>query len=439
MSCSFNVVILAAGRGKRMGSLHSKMLMKIANRELLCHVIDTAVDLFPRSITIVASAMVVEFLPKNTNLHILLQDEPLGTGHATLIGCDFLQKSGIDGGVLVLLGDTLISHSSLLKDGILNNPQSDVILFGMELSQENDYGRIYMSENGKACKIVEKRFLTNTESDKYLCNAGAIFLSKNAVNLLRDLRNESGEYLLTDIVAIAYENSLNISCVKCQEDDFIGVNSRDDFLKAERSYQYRLKRKLWLNGVTFIDEESIYLSYDVKIAQGAIVYPNSFFDVNVSIGENAKILPFCYLSNCVISSFASVGPFATIKDSSHIDENVVVGNFTEINRSRLGANTKVKHLSYVGDTEIGDKVNVGAGVVFCNFDGLNKYKTKVGRGSFIGANSSIVAPVMIGDDAIITASSVVRQNVEDNAICTTKIKQCNLKNAASRYKMMKKK
>lgn len=349
-------------------------------------------------------------------------------------------------------------------------------------------------------KIVEARDLTHQDNhnqnnhgynDKkegkdYLYNSGMMYLSNNALHLLNKLPKHTiqsdneckEEYYLTDIVHLsnAYNEynkhnernehspatsytpnpsnstqsrsnhlqnrlqpNLKCECILINSEESIGVNSKEELAIADSIVQTRLRKKHMKNGAILLHGESTYFSHDTQIGKDAIIHPNVFFQENVVIHDNAKILPCSFLSNCIVYENATIGPFATLRNNTQIKENSHVGNFVEVKNSTLESSTKAKHLSYIGDASLGSNSNIGAGVIFCNFDGVNKNESNIGENVFIGSNSSIISPISIGNDSIIAAGSVISQNLPPNTLSITRSEQKSIKNGASRYKNLKKK
>jgi bifunctional UDP-N-acetylglucosamine pyrophosphorylase/glucosamine-1-phosphate N-acetyltransferase len=430
MSESLSIIILAAGKGTRMKSDLPKVLHKVANREMINLVIDEAKILQPKNITIVVSEEMESFQEKILQSHLdaqisfVLQKQRNGTAHAVSIALENLIDLGEK--LLILYADTpLISHISLQKMLKKLNEFSLCIL-GFEDKEPNAYGRLVIDKIGNLEKIVEFKDATSDEQKISLCNSGVIAVDGAKIkNLLTKVKNENaaGEFYLTDIVAIAGELGLKRGFLKTQIDEVLGVNSRAELAKAEEIKQNQIRKKMMDLGVTIIDPNSVYFSFDTEIGSDSTIHPQVFFGTKVQISKNVEIKSFSHIEGAKISSGAVLGPFVRIRPNTKIDENVRVGNFVEIKKSNLKSGVKVNHLSYIGDAEIGEDSNIGAGTITCNFDGHNKFNTKIGKNVFIGSNSALIAPIEIDDGAVVGAGSVITKNVDINELAVARAKQ----------------
>jgi bifunctional UDP-N-acetylglucosamine pyrophosphorylase/glucosamine-1-phosphate N-acetyltransferase len=430
MSENLSIIILAAGKGTRMKSDLPKVLHKVANREMINLVIDEAKILQPKNITIVVSEEMESFQEKILQSHLdeqisfVLQKQRNGTAHAVSIALENLIDLGEK--LLILYADTpLISHISLQKMLKKLNEFSLCIL-GFEDKEPNAYGRLVIDKIGNLEKIVEFKDATSDEQKISLCNSGVIAVDGAKIkNLLTKVKNENaaGEFYLTDIVAIAGELGLKRGFLKTQIDEVLGVNSRAELAKAEEIKQNQIRKKMMDLGVTIIDPNSVYFSFDTEIGSDSTIHPQVFFGTKVQISKNVEIKSFSHIEGAKISSGAVLGPFVRIRPNTKIDENVRVGNFVEIKKSNLKSGVKVNHLSYIGDAEIGEDSNIGAGTITCNFDGHNKFNTKIGKNVFIGSNSALIAPIEIDDGAVVGAGSVITKNVDINELAVARAKQ----------------
>ena len=263
-------------------------------------------------------------------------------------------------------------------------------------------------------------------------------LIDNFINKI-DNNNASGEYYLTDVVAIAKNENYKIGYAIAEENEVMGINSRDQLAEAEKLFQDKKRLEFMKNGVTLINPESVYFSYDTEIENDVIIEPNVVFMEGVKIHSNVEIKSFSYLEKCEIKTGAVVGPFARIRPETIIEKNAKIGNFCEIKKSTIGEGTKVNHLTYIGDTTVGKNTNIGAGTITCNYDGYSKFKTKIGNNCFIGSNTIMVAPIEIGDNALTGAGSIITKNVEEKSIAITRAEQKNIENAIDKYREKRKK
>lgn len=430
---NISAVVISAGKGTRMKSSISKPLHKIGNLEMVNHVINTAKKLDCEEISIVASEENFEEIRKNVddNIKITIQYERLGTAHATSTGLEKIEKE--NNNILVLYGDVPLVEADTYKNmlDILDNTKSSLVVLGFNVADiKKKYGRLIIKNNGELDKITEYKDATEKERNITLCNAGII---ATKVSLLRDLlkyvdnNNASGEYYLTDIVEIARKRNLKCNYVVVDEDEVMGVNSREELSVAEKIFQDKKRKEFMKNGVTLVIPSSVYFSYDTEISNDVIIEPNVTILPGVKIESNVTIKSFSYLENCIIKNCASVGPFARIRPNTILEENSHIGNFVEIKKSNIGKGVKIGHLTYIGDSEIGENTNIGAGTITCNYNGYTKSKTKIGKNSFVGSNTIFVAPVEIGENVFTGAGSVITKSVENNDLAITRAEQKNIK------------
>lgn len=436
---SLSVIILAAGKGTRMKSSLPKVLHKVAGREMLNLAIDTAKELRPDNISVVISNEMEKFTSKikdqhpQTNLHFTIQTQQLGTAHAVDAGLKSLPK--ISDVVLVLYGDTPLIKAATLKSMIENLQKNSVCILGFDFDEENKYGKLIV-KNNKLERIVEFKDASEKERKITLCNSGVMAIDGAKIeNLLNkiDNKNASGEYYLTDIIAIAKKQKLNCGFIETNKKEVIGVNSRLELSHVEKIKQKEIRKCLMEEGVTMLNPKSVYFSFDTKIANDVIIHPNVVFGSGVEIESGVEIKSFSHIEGAKIKSGAIVGPFARIRPETVIESNAKIGNFVEIKKSTIKSGAKINHLSYIGDAEIGNEANIGAGTITCNYDGYKKYKTKIGNKVFVGSNTALVAPVEVGSGAVIGAGSVITKNIDQNDLAVSRSKQENIKNGGENY------
>ncbi len=441
---NLSILILAAGKGTRMKSDLPKVLHKIANREMLNLVIDEAKILNPKNITIVVSEEMKNFEEKITKEHtgtkisFALQKERKGTAHAVSIGLENLSDLGEK--LLILYGDTPLTSHVTLKRMVEKLNNFSLCILGFEDEEPNAYGRLVVDQQGHLEKIVEFKDATEEEKRIALCNSGVVAVDGSKIkNLLAKVKNENvaNEFYLTDIVGIAGELGLKRTFLKTAIEEVLGVNSRVELAKLGAIKQNQIRKRMMDEGVTLLDPSSVYFSYDTKIENDVIIHPQVFFGPKVKIAKNVEIKSFCHIEGAEISSNAVVGPFARIRPETKIAENVRIGNFVEIKKSNLKKGAKVNHLSYIGDSEIGEDSNIGAGTITCNYDGYNKFQTKVGKNVFIGSNSALVAPVEIKDGAVVGAGSVITKNIEADDLAVSRGRQTNIAAGGKKFHQTK--
>ena len=421
------IVILAAGIGSRMKSKKSKVLHPLAGQPMINHLVKTINSLEPDAICVVVGEQKNDVAKEVYPLPTVIQSERLGTAHAVLVARENL--SDFDGDVLVLYGDTpLIKFDTFhaLLDARASAVDPAVVVLGFTPEDPNSYGRLIINKKGNLESIVETEDASNEQLKINFCNSGVMLIDGNVIwDLLErvDNKNTKGEYYLTDIIGLAREHSRECIAIRGDCDELIGINSREDLAEAESILQDRLRSEALKNGVTFLDPKSVYLSYDTQFGQDVTIAPNVFFGKGVKIGDGAKINAFCHIEGATISAESTVGPFARLRSGSEVGYGVKVGNFVEIKNSTIEKGAKVPHLSYVGDAHVGSDANIGAGTITCNYNGFSKAKTVIGNCSFIGSNTALVAPVSIGDGAVIGAGSTITKNVSSDSLAVTRASQ----------------
>lgn len=428
MNQKISIIILGAGKGTRMKSKISKVLHQIANLSMIEHVILGSQKLNPYEINIVISEEMADEVKedlqqKYQNLHFTIQKDRLGTGHAVQIAMENSKsKSDI---YLVLYGDTPFIETRTLENIIENSKKNDISVLSFESDNPASYGRLVTNGNILE-KIVEFKDASQLEKEISLCNSGVMAINGAKINDLLskiDNKNASKEFYLTDIVAIAKKEDLKCSFIKCSEDEVLGVNSKLQLADAEKIFQDKMRQRIMLQGVTLIDPNSVYFSYDTKISNDVVIEPNVVFGPNVIIESGCHIKAFSHIEGAKIAKNAVIGPFARIRPGAILDENVKIGNFVEVKKSNISKGVKINHLSYIGDANIGQNSNIGAGTITCNYDGYNKFITNIGSDVFIGSNSSLVAPVKIDDQSMVGAGSVITKDVAKGDLSVSRSKQ----------------
>lgn len=438
------VVILAAGQGKRMLSNVPKVLHSLGGISLLERVVKTAQTLNADTIHVVYGSGGKQLQEKLSYLgvHWIKQEKPLGTGHALLKAIPFCDD---DDQILVLYGDVPLISSQTLRDLLQKTPSNGLGLVVSELPDPSGFGRIIRDKSGKIINIVEHRDANDQQQKICEINSGILTASvKNLKNWLARLTNNNSEqeYYLTDTVALAVAAGCPINSVTpFFYEEVQGVNNRWELIHLERYYQRLMVQKLALRGVTIADpnridirSEKIQVGHDIFIDVNVVLegeiqlgshvrIGSNVILKNVIIGNNTEIQANSIIEGTNIAAHCRVGPFARIRSNSILEKGAKVGNFVEIKKTTLGPNSKANHLTYLGNASIGKNVNIGAGTITCNYDGVNKWETKIQDGAFIGANTSLVAPLIIGEKATIGAGSTITQNAPSHQLTLARKRQ----------------
>ncbi|MHB1948848.1 MAG: bifunctional UDP-N-acetylglucosamine diphosphorylase/glucosamine-1-phosphate N-acetyltransferase GlmU [Gammaproteobacteria bacterium] len=447
---ALSVVILAAGQGKRMHSHLPKVLHTLAGKPLLEHVVLTA-DLLKPDQSIIVYGHKGETLRHqlaNLNVHWTQQSEQLGTGHALL---QALPQIADDHRVLVLYGDVPLISFATLKNLLAATPADALGMVTAHFTDPTGFGRIIRNKYGKIIDIVEQKDLHAEQHNIHEINSGIYLFPANFLaQALPKLQNQNAqkEYYLTDAIKMAVEKEISIhSMHPASTDEVLGINDRVQLANLERAYQRQQAEKLMRQGVTLMDPNRFDLRGEIRVGQDVMIDINVIIEGHVNIGNNCIIGPNCILRNATlgdhveikansvldgaeISAHCIIGPFARIRPGTVLAPNVHVGNFVEIKNSFIGEASKVNHLTYAGDSDIGKRVNVGAGTITCNYDGVNKHRTKIGDEAFIGSNTALVAPLEIGENATIGAGSVITRNAPPHQLTVCRAQQRSIENWA---------
>lgn len=421
------LVILAAGKGTRMNSDLPKVLHPIAQAPMLAHTMRTGSVLEPERMVIVAGhgaeAVAKAAQAIDERVEVVLQEEQLGTAHAVDQARDVL--ADFDGDVVVLFGDTPFLQPDTLERMIAARQGFDLVILGFEAADPARYGRLVM-QGGTLERIVEFKDASEDERRISFCNSGLMACdAKTLFELIARVGNEnaSGEYYLTDIVELARAQNLSVTAVACDEAQTLGINSRADLAKADSVFQSRARAELLADGVTLMAPDTVYLAFDTVIGRDTVIEPNVVFGPEVTVESGATIRAFSHLEGCHVSRGAVVGPYARLRPGAELAENTRIGNFVEIKNAQIDEGAKVNHLSYVGDASVGADTNIGAGTITCNYDGVMKHRTTIGKNVFIGSNTNLVAPVTVGDDAMTATGSVITKDVEAGALALARAPQ----------------
>lgn len=448
-------VVLAAGQGTRMKSKLYKVLHPVCGKPMVEHVVDQLNELeLENVVTVVGhgAEMVSEQLGKRSEY--VLQEEQLGTAHAVMQANDILSDK--DGVTLVVCGDTpLITKETM--DSLLSyheEQKAKATILTARADNPFGYGRLIRDENGSVQRIVEQKDASDTEQEVTEINTGTYcFDNKTLFETLQLVNNENsqGEYYLPDVIEILQQKGEIVAAYQTPNfDETMGVNDRVALSRAEQAMKKRINEKHMRNGVTLIDPDATYISPDAKIGQDTVVYPGTTITGKVVIGGESVIGPNTEIKDSKIGdksvikqsvvhdsevgNAVSIGPFAHVRPASNIQDEVKIGNFVEVKKSTMGQGSKASHLSYIGDAEIGKDVNLGCGSITVNYDGKNKYLTKVEDGAFIGCNVNLIAPVNVGKGAFVAAGSTITDDVPEQALSIARSRQTNKEDYASKPK-----
>jgi bifunctional UDP-N-acetylglucosamine pyrophosphorylase/glucosamine-1-phosphate N-acetyltransferase len=437
---AFDVIILAAGKGERMNSKIPKVLHRVLGRPMIDYVVRRALSLEPDRVIVVVGEKKEEVMSCLSTYPVLFafQEEQRGTAHAVLcaeglVGSDHL---------LVLYGDTPLIEEGILRDLLEFYWRAPSPVFVItELADPKGYGRVSM-EGERIRRIIEESEATGPERDIRVVNTGILMLPRHHLHLLLEIKGENrkGELYITDLPSIAEERGLQVRAFFSKaHESLMGVNTKEELLMANLVMKRRIARRHLENGVILLDE-NVYIEESVKIGRDTTVYPNTYLlgateiaeDVQIGpdvtirdskIGKGARIERFSFIEGCEIEEGVVVGPFSRIRPKTYLRRGVRIGNFVEVKNSIIEENTKANHLTYIGDAEVGRDVNIGAGTITCNFDGIRKHRTVIEDGAFVGSNVELVAPVRVGKEAIVGAGSTITKDVPEGALAVTRVPQ----------------
>ena len=414
------LIILAAGQGTRMKSDLPKVLHSVAGAPLLVHAMKAGATLAPAHTVIVAGhgsdAVSAAARAQDDSVEVALQPQQNGTAHAVAQAAPFL--AGFEGDAFVLYGDTPFIQPETLARMAAARATHDIVVLGFEAADPGRYGRLKMA--GETLEeIVEFKDADAATRAITFCNSGVIAAPAALLfDLISEVGNDNanGEYYLTDIVALARARGLSATAVACDEAETMGINSRAELAAAEAAFQARARRAALEDGITLTAPDTVHFAHDTVIGRDTVIEPNVVFGPGVTIESGARIRAFSHLEGCHVSRGAVVGPYARLRPGTELAEDTRIGNFVEIKNAVIDAGAKVNHLSYIGDAHLGEASNIGAGTITCNYDGVMKHRTRIGRRVFVGSNTMLVAPVALGDEAMTASGSVITRDVPEGAL-----------------------
>lgn len=447
-----SAIVLAAGKGTRMKSSLNKVMHPVSNKPMIGHIIASLKKAGVEKIVVVVghgAESVKEYLQDEVTY--ALQEPQLGTGHAVM---QATALEGLGGDTIVLCGDGPCIQSETIEKAFAANQDCALTVLSAELESGASYGRIVRNADNHVEKIVEAKDCTPEELAICEINTGLfVFKNKELFEGLKEIKNDNvqHEYYLTDLVEIFNRKGLITNAMIVEDaDETMGVNDRVDLAKAQQWMKMHVNRKHMLNGVTIIDPNNTYIDVDVEIGRDTVIYPNVHIQGNTKIGERVEILPNSFLRNAIIGDDVSIdsskivesqvdahttiGPMSHLRNNTHIHENCRIGNFVEFKNSDFGDGSKCAHLTYIGDSDFGKKINVGCGVVTVNYDGKNKFRTTVKDGAFIGSNCNLIAPVTIGENVLLAAGSTITDSVDDGDMGIARSRQSVKKGFGTTYK-----
>jgi len=436
-------VILAAGRGERMKSPLPKVLHPVGGRPMIDHAIDAALALGCEKVVVVVGAhspaVRAHVIARMGEGSVAVQEPPLGTGHAVLAATEAL--ADFDGDMVVTYADApLIRPETVEGLFALREAGADVAVLGFEAIDPAAYGRLVITGGSSLTKIVEAKDASAAELAIRACNSGVLAADARLLfNLLGKVGNANakGEYYLTDIVGLAVANSRRVEVAFASEGEVLGVNSQAELAGAEAAFQVGRRAELMAAGVTMTAPETVHLAWDTQIGPGARLEPNLVFGPGVTVEGGAVIRAFSHLEGTRVAAGAIIGPFARLRPGAEIGAGAHIGNFVEVKNVAVGPGAKANHLSYLGDGAVGAGANIGAGTIFCNYDGFDKHRTEIGEGAFIGSNSALVAPVTIGKGAYTGSGSVITRDVAPDALALERADQVEKSGWAATFRARK--
>jgi bifunctional UDP-N-acetylglucosamine pyrophosphorylase/glucosamine-1-phosphate N-acetyltransferase len=430
-------VVLAAGRGTRMRSDMPKVLHPIAGRPMIGHVLELVDSLMPTRTVVVIGPNMDKIEPAVFPHPTVIQESQCGTADAVKAARDALADF-TDGTVLIVFGDTPLVRTETLEQMIdARQGGAAVVTLGFSADDPTGYGRLIREADGSLAAIVEDIDLEEAQREITLCNSGVMAVDAAHLMALVDAvsdDNAKGEFYLTDIIGLARTRGLACAVVEAAAAELVGVDSRMDLASVEDYWQRKRRARALAEGATLVAPDTVWLSYDTVFGRDVMIGPNVQFGPGVTLGDRVVVKSFCHLEGARIGNDAVIGPFARLRPGTAIGAGSRIGNFVEVKNAVLGEGVRAGHLAYLGDAEIGAGANIGAGTITCNYDGVDKHRTVIGAGAFIGTNASLVAPVTIGNGAFVAAGSVITDDVSDDALAVARGRQAEMPGRAAQMR-----
>ena len=447
---NFTMIILAAGQGTRMKSHLPKPLHHLGGKPLLGWVLDGAhaagasqhVVITPKKSESIDNFITSYQEMRGHHIQTAIQDPTHGTGHAVLQARDAL--SDFDGIVLVAFADTPLIYADTyraLADALHQSDDAAITCLGFHADDPTGYGRMVTDDHGHLLKIVEEKDADEAEKAIRFVNAGIMaFRAPHVFEMLNSVavNANTGELYVTDCIAAARDAGHDVLTLSAHQDEVMGINTRTHLAQAEFVLQQRLRQAAMDNGATLIAPETVFLHYDTILEHDVIVEPNVVFGPNVVVGAGSQIKSFSHLEGTVMGACCIIGPYARLRTGTDLGKGVKIGNFVETKNTKMDDLAKANHLTYLGDSTIGARTNIGAGAITCNYDGVNKHNTTIGDDAFIGSNTSLIAPITVGDRAIIGAGSTITRNIENDDLGLSRAEMKTVKDGASKLKKRQK-
>jgi bifunctional UDP-N-acetylglucosamine pyrophosphorylase/glucosamine-1-phosphate N-acetyltransferase len=434
------VLVLAAGKSTRMKSNLSKVLHPVGGRTLIGHVLAMAAELSPAQTHVVIGKGMDQITQAISPVPSIVQDPPLGTGHA--VQCAHEALSSFEGKVLVVYGDTPLLKPGTIEAMLEVSEGTDVVVLGFRPDDPAAYGRLVVDKDNTLQAIVEFADADEGQRAIHLCNSGVMVFNSPACWSQLDLLgndNTKGEFYLTDMVEITNGQGGRCAVVEADADELLGVDSRHDLAEAEAVFQQRMRNQAMHDGASLQDPSSIHFAFDTRLGRDVTVAPHVVFGPGVTIDDGVTIEAFSHIEGAHVGAGSRIGPFARLRPGADIGQDVHIGNFVEVKKARIEDGAKANHLAYIGDARVGAATNIGAGAITANYDGFNKHLTDIGAGVSIGSNTVLVAPVTIGDGALIGAGSTITEDVPKDDLVVTRGDRKDVEGGAERFRTARRK